>query len=69
VQFHQAPLYLQSKFCLNKNKAFMKSRALPGTKTDALRFFPLPVIQAKKAKKKCCKKYKKGKRCGSCPKE
>lgn len=27
----------------------------------------LPIIQPKK-KKKCCKKYKKGKRCGRCPK-
>ena len=30
--------------------------------------FALPVIQGKKLKKKCCKKYKKGKRCGRCPK-
>jgi len=29
--------------------------------------FPLVVIENKKRKKKCCKKYKKGKRCGSCP--
>jgi len=29
--------------------------------------FPLPVVAAK-AKKKCCKKYKKGKRCKKCPK-
>lgn len=29
--------------------------------------FPLPVVQGKKVKKKCCKKYKKGKRCKSCP--
>jgi hypothetical protein len=28
--------------------------------------FPLPVVEAKK-KKKCCKKYKKGKRCKKCP--
>ena len=28
--------------------------------------FPLPVVQAK-SKKKCCKKYKKGKRCKKCP--
>ena len=28
--------------------------------------FPLQVIQAKK-KKKCCKKFKKGKRCKKCP--
>lgn len=26
----------------------------------------LPIVQAKK-KKKCCKKYKKGKRCKKCP--
>lgn len=31
--------------------------------------FALPVIQGKKMKKKCCKKYKKGKRCGRCPKQ
>ncbi len=29
--------------------------------------FPLPVIQGKKLKKKCCKKFKKGKRCKKCP--
>jgi hypothetical protein len=29
---------------------------------------PLPVLQLKD-KKKCCKKYKKGKRCKSCPKK
>lgn len=30
--------------------------------------FPLPVIQGK-AKKKCCKKHKKGKRCKKCPEQ
>ena len=29
--------------------------------------FALPIIQGKKLKKKCCKKFKKGKRCGRCP--
>lgn len=29
--------------------------------------FPLPVIQGKKLKKKCCRKFKKGKRCKRCP--
>ena len=29
--------------------------------------FVLPVIQTKKGKKSCCKKYKKGKRCKKCP--
>ncbi len=29
--------------------------------------FPLPIAQAKKDKKKCCKKHKKGKRCKNCP--
>jgi hypothetical protein len=29
--------------------------------------FALPVVQGKKMKKKCCKKYKKGKRCKRCP--
>lgn len=34
---------------------------------QALRLpFPLPIIEAK-SKKKCCKKYKKGKRCKKCP--
>jgi hypothetical protein len=28
--------------------------------------FPLPLVSAK-SKKKCCKKYKKGKRCKKCP--
>jgi hypothetical protein len=30
--------------------------------------FALPIVEGKKLKKKCCKKYKKGKRCGRCPK-
>ena len=29
--------------------------------------FALPIIQGKKLKKKCCKKFKKGKRCKRCP--
>ncbi|MGK0363870.1 MAG: hypothetical protein ACI85O_000924 [Saprospiraceae bacterium] len=29
--------------------------------------FPLPIIQGKKMKKKCCRKFKKGKRCKRCP--
>ena len=29
--------------------------------------FALPIVQGKKIKKKCCKKFKKGKRCKSCP--
>ncbi len=29
--------------------------------------FPLQIVHGKKLKKKCCKKYKKGKRCGRCP--
>lgn len=29
--------------------------------------FALPVVQSKDKKKKCCKKYKKGKRCKKCP--
>jgi len=29
--------------------------------------FALPVVQGKRLKKKCCKKYKKGKRCKRCP--
>lgn len=30
--------------------------------------FALPIIEGKKLKKKCCKKYKKGKQCRRCPK-
>lgn len=41
--------------------------ATPG---KALRLpFALPIVEGKKLKKKCCKKYKKGKRCGRCPKQ
>lgn len=29
--------------------------------------FSLPIIQGKKVKKKCCRKFKKGKRCKKCP--
>ncbi|MCO6462341.1 MAG: hypothetical protein J5I59_13135 [Saprospiraceae bacterium] len=29
-------------------------------------YYALPIVQSKK-KKECCKKYKKGKRCKSCP--
>lgn len=29
--------------------------------------YPLPLVQLKSGKKKCCKKYKKGKRCKKCP--
>lgn len=29
--------------------------------------FPLMVIEGKKFKKKCCRKFKKGKRCKKCP--
>jgi hypothetical protein len=29
--------------------------------------FALPIVQSKKLKKKCCKKFKKGKRCKRCP--
>lgn len=44
-----------------------KNKDLP-FRPDALRLpFALVVIQGKKLKKKCCKKYKKGKRCGRCP--
>jgi len=30
-------------------------------------FIALPIIQTKKLKKKCCKKFKKGNRCKKCP--
>jgi len=29
--------------------------------------FALPIVQGKKMKKKCCRKFKKGKRCKRCP--
>lgn len=35
---------------------------------DTAMLLPLKVIQSC-CKKKCCKKYKKGKRCKSCPKK
>jgi len=35
--------------------------------TDLHLPFALPIIQGKKLKKKCCKKFKKGKRCKRCP--
>jgi hypothetical protein len=36
--------------------------------TTEVRFpCPIAIVQGKKLKKKCCKKYKKGKRCGRCP--
>ena len=38
---------------------------LEGLVTDT--FLALPIIEMKD-KKKCCKKFKKGKRCKSCPK-
>jgi hypothetical protein len=31
--------------------------------------FNIEDFSIEKDKKKCCKKYKKGKRCGSCPKK
>jgi hypothetical protein len=41
-----------------------KTSSTPG----ALRLpFALPIVEGKKFKKKCCKKYKKGKRCKRCP--
>ena len=44
-----------------------KNKDLP-LRPDTLRLpFALRVIEGKKLKKKCCKKYKKGKRCGRCP--
>ena len=30
--------------------------------------FALPMVYGKSLKKKCCKKYKKGKQCKRCPK-
>ena len=29
--------------------------------------FPLQIVEGKKLKKKCCRKFKKGKRCKRCP--
>lgn len=43
-----------------------KRNFIPGESTILLPF-PLPVIQGKKMKKKCCRKFKKGKRCKRCP--
>lgn len=35
--------------------------------TDISLPFALQIVEGKKLKKKCCKKYKKGKRCKRCP--
>jgi len=43
-----------------------KRTFIPGDSSICLPF-PLPVIQGKKMKKKCCRKFKKGKRCKRCP--
>lgn len=49
----------------------MQPFALPSLPTAMLydnMVLPLPIIELKE-KKKCCKKYKKGKRCKNCPKK
>ena len=44
-----------------------KNREIP-PRPDTFKLpFALPIVEGKKLKKKCCKKYKKGKRCGRCP--
>lgn len=45
----------------------MKATDLSKTVTEPSTAYPLPVYAGKKMKKKCCKKYKKGKRCKRCP--
>ncbi len=48
-----------------KHIAFSEEGQNPTKVTTHLPYW-LPIVQPKK-KKKCCKKYKKGKRCGRCP--
>ncbi len=43
------------------------NKAILGNNAPSRLAFPLPIIEGKKMKKKCCKKYKKGKRCKRCP--
>lgn len=42
-------------------------KAILGKESLGRLAFALPIVQGKKIKKKCCKKYKKGKRCKRCP--
>ena len=48
----------------------MKDKNIPpsGISVPGRIAIPLPLADQKKGKKKCCKKYKKGKRCKKCPK-
>ena len=56
------------KLALQKRCLAMSICTINTENPAALRLpFPLPVIQAKDDKKKCCKKFKKGKRCKKCP--
>ncbi len=43
-----------------------KKNYQPGTH-DIVLPFALPIVEGKKLKKKCCRKFKKGKRCKRCP--
>ena len=43
------------------------SKAILGNESLGRLAFALPIVQGKKLKKKCCKKFKKGKRCKKCP--
>ena len=53
-------------YVMSKQKQLFQEEG--GAPTNPQRHLPfwLPVVAAKH-KKKCCKKYKKGKRCRSCP--
>ncbi|KAA3641205.1 MAG: hypothetical protein DWQ02_00950 [Bacteroidetes bacterium] len=58
---------------LNKHKAVMPHHSLNKTNdrpkaSGIFSFYELPVTEEKK-KKKCCKKFKKGKACKKCPKK
>ena len=43
------------------------SEAILGSDSMGSLPFSLPIVQGKKVKKKCCRKFKKGKRCKKCP--
>lgn len=47
----------QERLAQQKESGFMNAKG----------FIALPVVETGKTKKKCCKKYKKGKRCKKCP--
>ena len=52
---------------ISNRMARKSSAAILGNESMGSLPFSLPIVQGKKVKKKCCKKFKKGKRCKKCP--